>query len=63
VPISLFFALNALSFVISAAFIATLHVHGARHTATTPPQLREGLGIVRARPALAAAVTALAGSM
>jgi MFS family permease len=60
-PICVFFALNALSFVISAALlwgIRSRAAAGADH-ATERPRIREGLAVLRRRPTLAAALVAL----
>jgi hypothetical protein len=61
VPISLFFALNAASFFLSALLLmripspSTVSAEGAGD----PPRVREGLAVLRPRPALAAAVAVL----
>jgi DHA3 family macrolide efflux protein-like MFS transporter len=58
-PVSVFFAVNAVSYFISASLIARLR-HGAEHDRSLePPQLRDGLAELRPRPVLAAAVVAL----
>jgi DHA3 family macrolide efflux protein-like MFS transporter len=58
-PISTFFAVNAASFVVSAALIT--RVRGSRASAahTEPPRLHEGFAALRPRPALAAGVVVL----
>ncbi len=59
VPVSVFFAVNSISFLVSAALIARIrrgHEHD-RHA--TRPRIREGLTAVRPYPRLAAAVVAL----
>jgi len=58
-PISTFFAVNAASFVISAAFIARLRVRRARATHVEPPRLHEGFAALRPRPSLAVGVVVL----
>ncbi len=58
-PISVFFAVNAVSFFVSAALIATL-AHGQEHDPhRAPPRLREGLAELAPRPMLAAGVVVL----
>jgi MFS family permease len=58
-PVSVFFAVNAVSFFVSASLIARLR-HGAEHDRSLePPQLRGGFAELRPRPVLAAAVVAL----
>jgi MFS transporter, DHA3 family, macrolide efflux protein len=61
VPISLFFALNAASFFLSALLLMR---SPSASTASAdadgePPRVREGLAVLRPRPALAAAVAVL----
>lgn len=59
VPVSVFFAVNAASFFISASLIARLR-HGEEHDPhAPPPRIREGFAAVRPRPMLAAGVIAL----
>jgi hypothetical protein len=58
-PISTFFAVNAASFVVSAAFIARVHVRRARAAHVEPPRLHEGFAALRPRPALAFGVVVL----
>jgi MFS family permease len=59
IPISVFFAVNAVSFFVSAALIAGL-AHGREHDSQgPPPRLREGLAELRPRPMLAAGVAVL----
>jgi hypothetical protein len=59
IPVSVFFAVNAVSFFVSAAFIARLR-HGEEHDRQAePPHLKEGLLALRPRPMLAAATIAL----
>jgi MFS family permease len=68
-PVSVFFAVNAASFVVSALLIARVR-HAQEHDPhATPPRLHEGIGALRPRPFLAAgvvvvglAVTLTAGS-
>src|SRR4051794_33459635 len=58
-PVSVFFAVNALSFLASAALLAGLR-HGAEHDGhLEAPRLRAGLAALRPRPYLAAGVAAL----
>jgi Transmembrane secretion effector len=59
-PLSSFFLLNAASFFVSAALIVGVAVRGTLTDVTVPPRLREAFGALRPRPALAAAVAALA---
>src|SRR4051812_2283901 len=55
-PVSVFFAVNAVSYFVSAALIARLR-HGREHDPhAEPPRLREGIEALRPRPLLAAAV-------
>ena len=58
-PISTFFAVNAASFVISAAFIARVRVRRARATHAPPPRVREGFAALRPRTSLAVGVVVL----
>src|SRR5436305_2940570 len=59
IPVSVFFAVNAASFFVSASLIARLR-HGREHDRhAEPPLLREGFVALRPRPLLAAAVVAL----
>jgi MFS family permease len=59
IPVSVFFAVNAASFFVSAALIARLR-HGREHDRHgAPPRLREGFAVLRPRPLLAAGVAAL----
>jgi MFS family permease len=58
-PVSVFFAVNAVSFFVSAALLARLR-HGGEHDPhAAPPQLRAGLAALRPRPLLAGATVAL----
>jgi hypothetical protein len=58
-PISVFFAVNAASFALSAVFLARLR-HGHEHDRhAAPPALREGFDALRLHPALTASVLAL----
>jgi MFS transporter, DHA3 family, macrolide efflux protein len=58
-PVSIFFGVNAVSFLVSAALIAGIR-HGQEHDPhAQPPSIRAGLEALRPRPALAAAVLAL----
>ncbi|HEX4526998.1 MAG TPA: MFS transporter [Gaiellaceae bacterium] len=59
VPVSVFFAVNAVSFFISASLIARLQ-HAEEHDPRAPlPRIRAGFDAVRPRPMLAAGVIAL----
>ena len=59
IPVSVFFAVNAISFFVSASLIARLR-HGVEHDPhAAPPRIREGFAAVRPRPMLAAGVIAL----
>jgi MFS family permease len=59
VPVSVFFAVNAVSFFVSAALIARLR-HGREHDPhAEPPRLREGFAALRPLPILTASVVAL----
>ena len=58
-PVSIFFAVNAASFVVSAIFISRIR-HGHEHDPhAEAPSLRAGLAALKPRPALFAAVLAL----
>src|SRR5581483_6867250 len=59
-PISTFFALNSLSFFLSALFIGSIaHSDGIAADDGTPPRLGEAFSALRPLPTLAAAVVAL----
>jgi Transmembrane secretion effector len=58
-PVSVFFAVNAASFVISAALIARIRGAGGRALQEEAPRLREGFAALRPHPRLAAAVIVL----
>jgi MFS family permease len=58
-PISTFFAVNAASFVVSAALVARVRVRRARPPHAEPPRLHEGFAALRTRPALAVGVGVL----
>jgi hypothetical protein len=60
-PISLFFALNAASFFLSALVLLRVRSTAtvAADAATGPPRVREGFAALRPRPALAVAVAVL----
>jgi MFS family permease len=58
-PVSVFFAVNAASFFVSASFIARLRHADDRDPHAAPPRLREGISALRPRPMLAAGVAAL----
>lgn len=58
-PLSVFFAVNAVSFAVSALLIARIR-RGFEHDPHAPaPRISEGLAALRPRPALAAGVVAL----
>jgi MFS family permease len=58
-PVSVFFAVNAVSFAVSGLLIAGIH-HGHEHDPhAPPPRIGEGLAALRPRPALAAGVIAV----
>lgn len=58
-PVSVFFAVNAASFVVSAIFISRIR-HGHEHDPhAVAPSIRDGLAALKPRPALYAAVIAL----
>jgi MFS family permease len=60
-PLSVFFAVNAVSFVVSAALITTLRTAAAAPgAATKSARVGEGFAALRRRPELAAAVAAVA---
>jgi DHA3 family macrolide efflux protein-like MFS transporter len=60
VPVSAFFALNAASFLASAALIAGVRrARVAAETGAEPPRIREGFAALRPLPTLAAAVAVL----
>ncbi len=58
-PISAFFALNAVSFLLSALLLAGIRRTGARPAHADRPRFREGVEALRPLPALAAAVVVL----
>jgi MFS family permease len=59
-PVSVFFAVNACSFLVSASLLARLR-HGGEHDRRgEAPELRAGIAALRPRPLLAAGVVALA---
>jgi MFS transporter, DHA3 family, macrolide efflux protein len=59
IPVSVFFAVNAVTFFVSATLIAGLR-HGREHDEhAAPPRLREGFDALRPLPLLAAGVIAL----
>jgi MFS family permease len=59
-PVSVFFAVNAVSFFVSAAFIVGLR-HGREHDPhAVAPRIHDGLVLLRPRRTLAAGVAALA---
>jgi hypothetical protein len=58
-PVSVFFAVNAISFAVSALLIARIR-HGTEHDPhAPPPRIAEGIAALRPRPELAAGVLAL----
>jgi MFS family permease len=58
-PVSVFFGVNAVSFVVSASLLARVR-HGGEHDRHgEAPELRAGLAALRPRPMLAAGVVAL----
>jgi MFS family permease len=58
-PVSVFFAVNAVSFAVSALFISRIR-HGHEHDPhATAPSIRDGLAALKPRRALYAAVVAL----
>jgi MFS family permease len=57
-PLSTFFAVNAVSFVVSAALISRIALRRAGPSATAP-RLRQGFAALRPRPALAVGVAVL----
>jgi hypothetical protein len=59
-PVSVFFAVNAASFLASAALLAGVRSSGARPAHADPPRIREGFAALRPRPALAVAIAVLA---
>jgi len=59
-PISVFFAVNAASFFLSAAFLAGVRKRGSAAAGVDErPRVREGLAALRPRPVLAASVVVL----
>jgi len=58
-PISAFFALNAASFLASAALISGIAHTSGRGAGTTQPSIRAGVAAVRCLPSLAVAVVVL----
>jgi MFS family permease len=58
-PVSVFFAVNSISFLVSAALIARVRHGRERDPQTAHPRIREGLEALRPYPTLAAAVIAL----
>jgi MFS transporter, DHA3 family, macrolide efflux protein len=62
-PISIFFAVNAASFFVSALLIGRVR-HGREHDPHgAPPRIREGVAALLPRPALAAGVVALGAAV
>ncbi|MBA3843712.1 MAG: MFS transporter [Actinobacteria bacterium] len=58
-PVSVFFAVNSVSFLVSAALIARMR-HGHEHDrGSEAPRIREGIAALRPRPMLAAGVLVL----
>ena len=62
-PISAFFAVNAATFVVSAALIAGLGRAAGRVAHAEPPRVREGFAALRPRPALAVGVAVLGAAV
>jgi Transmembrane secretion effector len=62
-PISIFFAANAATFLVSAALIAGIGRAAGRVGHAEPPRLREGFAALRPRPALAAGVAVLGAAV
>ena len=58
-PVSVFFAVNSVSFLISAALIARIRSGHERDPTRGPPRIREGFAALRPYPMLAAWVIAL----
>jgi MFS family permease len=58
-PVSVFFAVNAASFLVSAALIARIRSAAERDPNAPRPRIQEGLTALRPRPVLAASVIAL----
>ena len=58
-PVSVFFAVNAVSFFVSAALVSGLRHGGERDPHAAPPQLRAGIAALRPRRMLASSVVAL----
>jgi hypothetical protein len=58
-PVSVFFGVNAVSFLFSALLIARIRSGTERDPHAAPPHIREGLAALRPRPMLAAAVLGL----
>ena len=58
-PISAFFAINAVSFLISAALLTGVRTRRANRAAAAAPRVREGFLALRPLPALATAVVVL----
>lgn len=59
IPVSVFFAVNAASFFVSATLIAGLRHGEERDPHAAPPRIREGFAALRPHPILAAGVIAL----
>jgi Transmembrane secretion effector len=59
-PLSTFFAVNAASFVVSAALIGRVRVRSERGTSLDRPRLREGFTALRPLPTLAVGIAVLA---
>jgi MFS family permease len=58
-PISVFFALNAVSFFLSAALLAGVRAHRTAAHGAERPRIRDGFSVLRPRPTLAASVIVL----
>ena len=59
IPVSVFFAVNAVTFFVSAALLADLRHAGEHDEHAEPPRLREGFTALQPRPLLAGGVLAL----
>ena len=59
-PVSAFFAFNALSFVASALLLSRVRVAERLAVGDDAPRIREGFAALRPQPALAGAITARA---
>lgn len=62
-PVSAFFAVNAVSFLVSALLVSRVRGGRGRPARAEAPHVREGLAALRPRPALAAGVVALGAAI